>query len=44
MKLDLNRMIPPFGIGMGKDIHLIHFLIVIGGLLLGHFAFKYFLG
>lgn len=44
MKLDFTRMIPPFGIGMGKDIHLIHFLIVIGGLFLGHFVFKYFSG
>lgn len=37
-------MIPPFGVGMGKDMHTIHFFIVIGGLILGHFVSKYWSG
>lgn len=41
MELDFSRLLPPFGIGMLKDIHLIHILIVASGLLLGYFTFKY---
>ena len=41
MKIDLDRILPPFGVGMGKDIHLVHLLIVISGIFLGHWTYKY---
>ena len=41
MKIDLDRILPPFGVGMGKDIHLVHFLIVLSGIFLGHLTYKY---
>lgn len=41
MKIDFDSIIPPFEIGMGKDLHLIHFIIVFSGIFIGHLTFKY---
>lgn len=39
-----RRLLPPFGIGMGEDMHLIHILIIFTGFLLGHWSLKYLSG
>jgi len=41
MKIDIDRILTPLGVGMGKDIHLVHLLIVLSGIFLGHWSCKY---